>query len=92
MNGRYGSVHGTDVPLIFHNPESWPLTAGSQDNRVLADRMSSAFVAFAKTGDPSTPELRWLAYDRNVKQTMVFDVQSGVRNDPDKDLLALLPQ
>ena len=21
MGGRYGSVHGTDVPLIFHNPE-----------------------------------------------------------------------
>ena len=48
MGGRYGSVHGTDVPLIFHNPELWPLTAGSPENRRVADRMSDAFIAFAK--------------------------------------------
>lgn len=91
MNGRYGSVHGTDVPLIFHNPELWPLTAGSTESGVVADRMAAAFVAFAKTGSPGTPELRWPAYDPSSKPTMIFDVQSGVKNDPDSDLLSLLP-
>ncbi len=67
MGGRYGSVHGTDVPLIFHNPELWPLTAGSAENAVLADRMSAAFVAFAKNGSPATPELPWTPYDPGVK-------------------------
>jgi para-nitrobenzyl esterase len=91
MNGRYGSVHGTDVPLIFHNPELWPLTAGSKESGAVADRMAGAFIAFAKTGSPSTPELPWTAYNPSSKPTMIFDVQSGVKNDPDRDLLALLP-
>lgn len=91
MGGRYGAVHGTDVPLIFHNPELWPLTAGSRESGILADRMSAAFVAFAKSGVPGTPELPWRAYDPNSKPTMVFNVHSGIQNDPDHDLLAMLP-
>lgn len=91
MGGRYGSVHGTDVPLIFDNPDRWPLTAGSPESNVLADQMSAAFVAFAKNGTPGTPELPWSAYNPNSKPTMVFNFQSGVQNDPDHDLLSLLP-
>jgi para-nitrobenzyl esterase len=92
MGGRYGSVHGTDVPLIFHNPELWPLTAGSAQSGALADRMADAFLAFAKTGNPGTSELPWKAYDPASKPTMIFDVRSGVKDDPDHDLLGLLPQ
>ena len=92
MDGRYGSVHGTDVPLIFHNPELWPLTAGSPENVSLTEAMSGAFVAFAKTGNPSTPKVTWQAYHPSTKPTMIFNVQSGTQNDPDRDLLALLPQ
>lgn len=91
MGGRYGSVHGTDVPLIFHNPELWPLTAGSPENRIMADRMADAFIAFAKTGNPGTAELPWASYDASTRPTMIFDVQSGVKNNPDHELLALLP-
>ncbi|HUP04991.1 MAG TPA: carboxylesterase family protein [Bryobacteraceae bacterium] len=92
MDGRYGSVHGTDVPLIFHNAELWPLTAGSKESGTVADRMSDAFIAFAKTGSPATAETPWAAYEPGTKPTMLFDVRSGVQNDPDHDLLALLPQ
>jgi para-nitrobenzyl esterase len=92
MGGRYGSVHGTDVPLIFHNPDLWPLTAGSPQGRVVAGRMAAAFIAFAKTGNPGTPELPWPAYEPSSKPAMIFDVESGARNDPDRELLALLPR
>jgi para-nitrobenzyl esterase len=92
MDGRYGSVHGTDVPLIFHNPELWPLTAGSAESGVVADRMADAFIAFAKNGTPGTRELPWPPYDPELKPTMIFDVQSGVRDDPDRDLLSRLSQ
>jgi para-nitrobenzyl esterase len=91
MGGRYGSVHGTDVPLIFHNPELWPLTAGSPQSGALADSMSDAFIAFAKNGNPSTPQLPWEPYTPTSEPTMIFNVRSGVQNDPDHDLLALLP-
>jgi para-nitrobenzyl esterase len=92
MSGRYGSVHGTDVPLIFRNPGLWPLTADSSESGVVADRMAGAFVAFAKTGAPGTPELPWPAYDPGSIPTMIFDVSSGAKNNPDRDLLSLLPQ
>jgi Carboxylesterase type B len=91
MHGRYGSVHGTDVPLIFHNPELWPLTAGSPENRIMADYMADAFIAFAKEGKPGTKDLPWEPYDPRTKPTMIFDVKSGVQNDPHRELLALLP-
>ena len=91
MDGRYGSVHGTDVPLIFHNPDLWPLTAGAPDARIMADRMARCFIAFAKTGNPSTPELPWPAFDPITRPTMIFDTQSGAHDDPHRNLLALLP-
>ena len=91
MGERYGSVHGTDVPLFFHNPDRWPLTAGSRQSDLLADEMSAAIAAFAKNGSPGTLKLPWLAYDPISKPTMVFSVQSAVQNNPDHDLLALLP-
>ena len=91
MDGRYGSVHGTDVPLIFHNPELWPLTAGSRESSSVADSMADAFIAFAKTGAPGTSTLPWTAYNPSSKPTMIFDVKSGVQDDPDHDLLSLLP-
>ena len=91
-NGRYGSVHGTDVPLIFHNPDLWPLTAGSNQSKIVADRMAGAFIAFAKTGNPATPQAPWPAYDGSRKATMIFDTNSRVENDPDRDLLSLLPR
>jgi para-nitrobenzyl esterase len=91
MGGRYGSVHGTDVPLIFHNPDLWPLTSGSKDSAAVADAMADAFIAFAKTGNPSTPSLPWTPYTPATKPTMVFDVKSGMQNDPHHDLLSILP-
>jgi para-nitrobenzyl esterase len=91
MGGQYGSVHGTDLSMIFHNTEAWPLTAGSSASGAIADQMAAAFAAFAKTGSPGTPELAWPAFSPASKPTMLFDVQSGVKNDPDHDLLAMLP-
>jgi para-nitrobenzyl esterase len=54
--------------------------------------MADAFIAFAKNGTPGTRELPWPAYNPSSKPTMVFDIQSGVKNDPDRDLLSRLPQ
>ena len=92
MGGRYGAVHGTEVPLVFRNPERWPLTADAPDGRAMAERVSECFVAFAKMGNPSTAELPWPAYNPDTKPTMLFDNPGGAKNDPDHDLLALLPK
>lgn len=91
VGGQYGSVHGTDLPLIFHNLDAFPLTAGGRSAGSVADAMSAAFAAFAKTGNPSTPKLPWAAYNAASKPTMLFDVESKTVNDPDHALLAMLP-
>ena len=53
--------------------------------------MSSAWLAFARTGDPSTQELPWPAWRPNHRATMVFDTESRVVNrfrDEERVLLA----
>ena len=53
----------------------------------MADRLASAWVAFARTGDPNNPKLpKWPAYDAKTKPTMVFDAETRVVEDPKKDL------
>ena len=45
--------------------------------------LASAWVAFAKTGDPNNPQIpRWAAYDAATRATMVFDTDTRVENDP----------
>ncbi|GAB3454090.1 hypothetical protein GCM10027396_31390 [Insolitispirillum peregrinum] len=46
----------------------------------LADAMRSAWVAFAKTGDPG-----WPAYDLATRITKRFDATSSVVADPEKE-------
>jgi para-nitrobenzyl esterase len=45
----------------------------------MADTMAGAFAAFAKTGNPTTPELPWEPYNSSARATMIFDLQSGVK-------------
>ena len=59
------------------------MTSGSPDAPALADKVSSAWIAFARTGDPNTPKLpRWPAFNPKDRPTMVFNNQSKVENDP----------
>jgi para-nitrobenzyl esterase len=89
--GKFGAVHGTDVPLSLRNPDKWPLTGDGAEARTMANRLSAAWVAFAKTGNPSNSETpEWPAYDAASRATMIFDVETRVENDPDVELLKLV--
>ena len=49
----------------------------------LADKVSDAWIAFARSGDPNTPKLpHWPAYDAKDRATMVINNVSKVVNDP----------
>jgi para-nitrobenzyl esterase len=54
--------------------------------------MSSAFVAFARSGNPSASGgPRWPAFSASSRATMVFDNSgAAVRNDPDAEARRLL--
>jgi para-nitrobenzyl esterase len=81
--GRYRSPHTVEIPFAFHNLAASPLTAGVPDAAVLADRVSDAWLAFARTGNPNVPTLpQWPAFDAANRPTMIFDNESRVELDP----------
>src|SRR5690606_11368960 len=55
--GRLRSPHMIEVPFVFDNLDESRLTAGSPTAPALADKVSDAWLAFARTGNPSTPKL-----------------------------------
>jgi para-nitrobenzyl esterase len=81
--GKFGAVHGTDVSASFYNVRDHIVGVGSPEGKVMCARLASAWVAFAKTGDPNNPQIpRWPAYDAGTRATMVFDIDTRVENDP----------
>jgi para-nitrobenzyl esterase len=81
--GRLKSPHTIEIPFVFHNVQASRLTAGATGAQALADRVSDAWLAFARGGDPNTPKLpRWPAFDAAQRATMMFDNASVVQNDP----------
>ena len=81
--GRFKSPHTVEIPFAFDNLDVSPLTADSATAPALADKVSDAWIAFARTGNPNTPKLpAWPAYNAAARPTMVFDDQSSVANDP----------
>jgi para-nitrobenzyl esterase len=81
--GRLKSPHTIEIPFAFHNVKASPLTAGSPTAPALADKVSDAWIAFARTGDPNTPGLPpWPAFNAQDRPTMVFNDTSTVVNDP----------
>jgi para-nitrobenzyl esterase len=62
------------------------LTGGGPEAVALADRVSDAWIAFARTGDPNTKKLpRWPKFNATERPTMVFNTVSKVENDPIKE-------
>jgi para-nitrobenzyl esterase len=84
-DSKFGAVHGHDVDASFHIARSNMVGSGRAEGRLMADRLASAWVAFAKTGDPNNPAIpRWAPYDAAMRATMIFDTETRVENDPRK--------
>ena len=54
-------------------------TGGSKEAHILEDRMSDAWVHFARYGTPQTDALpKWDAYTKDSGATMIFDLRSAL--------------
>jgi para-nitrobenzyl esterase len=84
QGGRLKSPHTMEIPFAFDNVKiSARLTGGGADAMALADKVSDAWIAFARTGNPNTPKLpRWPAFNSRDRATMVINNVSKVVNDP----------
>jgi para-nitrobenzyl esterase len=82
--GALKCPHALEIPLVFDNVErARDFVGRGDDPQVLADQMSEAWLAFARTGAPSIPALPdWLAYDAQRRATMIFNLESTVAKDP----------
>jgi para-nitrobenzyl esterase len=90
--GKWRSPHSLDLALVFDNvAKSASMVGTGPEPQRVAERMSSAWLAFARTGNPATAALPWPAWRPDTRQTMVFDTESRVVNgfrDDERTLLA----
>jgi len=84
MGGRLRSMHCMEVPFVFDHVDNTPFMNGTGPDRVaLAQRMSEAWVSFARTGNPNHAGLpAWPAFDAATRGTMVLDTECRAVNDP----------
>ena len=86
LEGRLGAPHAVEIAFCFDNLDTTGLHGGRPEAPALAGRVSEAWLAFARTGDPNHPNLPpWPSYDTARRATMLFDVESTVADDPDAD-------
>lgn len=85
--GKMMSPHALEIAFAFDNTErSARFTGGGPRAAALADKMSDAWIAFARTGNPNTPKLpTWTPYDAAQRATMVLNDTSEVVSDPTKE-------
>ena len=89
--GMLRSPHTLDIPLMFDNAvESAALVGTGEDAQIMADMMSDAWIAFAKTGTPSSELLpEWKPYTTASRNVMELDVTPQLVDDPEKDIREL---
>jgi para-nitrobenzyl esterase len=83
FDGKLGAVHGHDVDASFNLYRNGICGTGEKAGRTMSLRLASAFVAFAKTGNPDNEHVpHWPSYDAATRATMIFDTETRVVNDP----------
>ena len=85
--GQMKSFHTLDIPFALYNMDvAGSMTGSGQDRFALAHRMSAAYAAFARTGDPNHKDLpKWPAFNATDFPTMILNNEPKVVNDPNRE-------
>jgi para-nitrobenzyl esterase len=82
-DGKLKVPHTLEIAYAFDNIDlSTAVTGTGPDKQALADKMSAAWAAFARTGNPSIPGLRWEPYTEERRSVMIFDNDLRLERDP----------
>ena len=83
-NGKLRTMHGMELPFVFDHPDKISsMTGAGSDCAAIATAMSSAWVAFARSGNPNHSGIPpWAAFNPTTWQTMVFGSRTRAENDP----------
>jgi para-nitrobenzyl esterase len=90
--GKRHSPHTVELPFVFNNVLEQPEEVGNgPELQPLADKVSGAWTAFARTGSPSTPGApKWLSYAAGERQTMIINNEWKLVNDPRHDVRLIM--
>jgi para-nitrobenzyl esterase len=82
--GKLKAFHTLEIPFALENvDEAKSMTGLGADRYPLQEKMSGAWAAFARTGNPNHKRLpNWPAFNTSERATMIFDNQCEVVNDP----------
>jgi para-nitrobenzyl esterase len=85
--GRRLSPHCIEIPFAMQNVWQVPEMVGTgPELQPLADKVSGAWVAFARTGNPNHTGIpKWPAYSATERLTMHINNEWKVANDPDHE-------
>jgi len=81
-HGPLGACHALDIPFVFgtHKPAAMFAGEGVAAN-ALAELTMDTWIAFARSGDPSTDNLSWPRWDTDTRQTVVLGESARVEDD-----------
>ena len=84
LDGVAGAWHTAELAFCFDNTARCDQgTGNTPEAQRLARTMATAWANFARTGNPSQPGLAWAPTDPVRCQTMVFDNQCRMVDDPE---------
>ncbi|WP_300701422.1 carboxylesterase/lipase family protein [Bacteroides sp.] len=92
LDGMFRSTHCMEIPFVFNNVvRHASMTGGGAEAQALGEKMSNAWLNFAKTGNPNAEDLpTWEPYTIEKGATMYFNNASEIKNNHDKELLEIV--
>ncbi|WEG12337.1 carboxylesterase/lipase family protein [Pullulanibacillus sp. KACC 23026] len=96
QDGLLKSCHALELPFVWNtvaNPLTERLTGDGPERQALANQIQQAWIAFARSGDPNHQDLPlWEPYDLETRPTLIFNVESKLVQDPDRQSRLLSKQ
>lgn len=86
-----GAWHTAELAFCFDNTKRCEQGTGhTPEAQALAKKMATAWVNFARTGNPSQPGLTWAPSNPDRSPTMVFDNHCRMVDDPEGEVRRIL--
>jgi para-nitrobenzyl esterase len=91
LDGIAGAWHTSELAFCFDNTMRCEQgTGNTPEAQALAKKMATAWANFARTGNPSQPGLTWAPVDSTRFQTMVWDNECRMVDDPEGEVRKML--
>ncbi|MDR4379200.1 carboxylesterase family protein, partial [Bacillus amyloliquefaciens] len=82
------AFHALELPFVFGNLDGLERRAKAEvtdEVKRLSHTIQSAWITFAKTGNPSTEDVKWPAYHEETRQTLILDAEITIENDTESE-------